>query len=275
MSNEPVNNPQDPECVMSVTLPAYGVNNPRLWFAQVEAIFDCKRIRSEQSKYSYVLAHLPPEVVAEIADVIYERPANDPYTSLKEALISRTAVSDEQNLRTLLSGIDMGDRTPSQLLRHMTQLMGKRALNEPILKELWLQNLPPDMRTVLAVVHKDTALENLAQLADQVHASYGSRATPSIQPVITDLDLKREFESLRRDFAALSLQLNSLTRQISRQRSRSRSKTPARPDKNSNSKAPVYICHYHRKFGSAAKNCKPHCTFYSSFQSQGNETARQ
>ena len=74
----------------------------------------------------------------------------------------------------LLSGIDMGDRTPSQLLRHMTQLMGKRTLNEPILKELWLQNLPPDMRTVPAVVHKDTALENLAQLADQIHASYGS-----------------------------------------------------------------------------------------------------
>ena len=102
----------------------------------------------------------------------------------------------------------------------MTQLMGKRALNEPILKELWLQNLPSEMRTVLAVVHKDNPLENLAQIADQVHASYGSRSTPSLQAVTTDFDLKREFESLRQDFADLRLQVNSLTSQISRRQSR-------------------------------------------------------
>ena len=135
------------------------------------------------------MAHLLPEVFGEIADVFYERPAVAPYTSLKEALISSTAIMDEQDLNTLMSNIDMGDHMPSQLLRYMTQLIGKRALNDPILKEVWLQNYPPDMRTVLTVVHKNTALENLTQLTDQVHASYGCRATPSVQPVITDFDL--------------------------------------------------------------------------------------
>lgn len=261
---------------MSVSLPAYGLSNPRLWFAQVEAIFDCRRIRSQHSRYSHVLAHLPAEVANEVEELVYDPPTSDPYTALKDAVIARTAVSDEKNLRTLLSGIELGDRTPSQLLRHMKQLMGKRSASEPILKELWLQNLPADMRTVLAVVHKDNTLESLAELADQVHASYGSRPSASIQPVTADSDLKREFEVLRQEFSALRLELNSLRSQITQHRPRSRSRTPARsPEPTSSKRNTVFICRFHRKFGSAAKNCKPYCTFYGTMQLQGNDVARQ
>lgn len=267
--------------VMSVKLPAYGVGNPRLWFAQIEAIFHCRRITSEGTKYSHIVANLPTDVATEIADLIYERPAEQPYTKVKEALINRTAATDEQNIRTLLSGMQLGDRTPSQLLRHMKHLMGNRPITEPILKELWLQNLPNDMRTVLSVVHKDTLLETLAQLADQVHSSYGLRAPATMQPVTSESSIAQQLENLGQEFSAMKLELNALRHQMHQKeyaRFRSRSRTPSLPRDASCSSPPsnrVRICRYHRRFGSQAKRCQPYCTFYSAMKFPGNDRAEQ
>ncbi|KER29490.1 hypothetical protein T265_03870 [Opisthorchis viverrini] len=177
-SNDSLMNSQD---ILSLRLPAYGIHHPRLWFAQVEAIFECRRVRSQQTKYGCVVVHLPPEVAVEIADVIYEKPDVNPYDILKDGLIKRTAATDEQKLRVLLAGVELGDRNPAQLLRHMTRLQGKQAVNESILKELWLLNLLGDIRKVLSVVDKDTTLPKLAELADQSYIAVTAERT---KPVI-------------------------------------------------------------------------------------------
>jgi len=255
-----------------VNLPTYGINNPRLWFARVEALFDCRRITSQSSRYSHIVAHLPDEVASEIADLIYNRPVTNPYDALKEALITRTAVSDEQNLRTLLSGVQLGDRTPSQLLRHMTQLMGSQKGNNAILKELWLQNLPVELRTVLAIVHKDSSLDNLAELADQVHSSYGLQHTPRVQPISISDPVLQKLDSLTQDLASMKLEINAIKHARHRPRSRSRDSSASHTPSSSSNR--VRICRFHRQFGSAARNCKPYCTFFAAMQS-GNLTAEQ
>lgn len=263
------------DSVMTVKLPPYGINNPKLWFARVEAVFDCRRITSQTSRYSHIVAYLPDEVASEIPDLIYNRPPLNPYNAIKEALIARTAVSDEQNLRTLLSGIKLGDRTPSQLLRHMTQLMGKEKSNDAILKELWLQNLPAEMRTVLSIVNKDTTLDNLAQLADQVHSSYCLKTVSSVENPTTSNVVLEKLDSLMQDFSSMKLEINALKTQLGRSRSRSQSRgSPASRTSSPISHNKVRICRFHRQFGSAARNCKPYCTFYTTTKS-GNIPAEQ
>lgn len=46
-----------------VRLPPFWKNNPRLWFAQVEAVFAINRITSDESKFRYVTVHLDQNVL--------------------------------------------------------------------------------------------------------------------------------------------------------------------------------------------------------------------
>ncbi|CAH8529895.1 unnamed protein product [Schistosoma rodhaini] len=60
-------------------LPPYGVNNPRIWFAQIEALFQSRGVRSQASKYPYVVSLLQIKIAAEVGDLIDQVPETEPY----------------------------------------------------------------------------------------------------------------------------------------------------------------------------------------------------
>ncbi|VDP19149.1 unnamed protein product [Echinostoma caproni] len=103
----------------------------------------------------------------QVFEFINTMPENVPYTQLKEALIIRTAVSDERRLNELFGDHEVSDRTPSQLLRHMRQLHGTRLLEDSILIQLWLNRLTPRIREVLSVV-SSSSLDAMALAADKM-----------------------------------------------------------------------------------------------------------
>lgn len=96
-------------------LPVYGAKHSRVWFAHEEALFIARGIRSQASKYTYVVGTLPIGIAAEVRDLIDQVPDSEPYYNL----IQRTPVSDEKRLRQLLTSCELGDKRPSQLLKHM------------------------------------------------------------------------------------------------------------------------------------------------------------
>lgn len=257
---------------LAVKVPEFISQDPRLWFAQLELYFKGRRITRQDSKYTTAAMNLPPHVSLEVSELIYHPPSENPYDALKAAVLERLASSEEQNLRKLLSGVQIGDRTPTQLLRHMRNLTNENKVHEVLVRELWLQALPQHLRTPLSVVDKETPLNKLAELADQVHQSCSGHNVCQVQS--KPVELLEELAALRQQFQQLSTQVAALTTASSSQRSYRR-RSRSRPRKSSvNRREDDGVCYYHRRFGNKARRCTHPCTFQPT-QTSGNASSNQ
>ncbi|KAK4882036.1 hypothetical protein RN001_005355 [Aquatica leii] len=154
----------------AISLPPFWPNRTELWFATAEARFDLAhpKITQETTKFSHVLTVLSPEIADEVADLITKPDAVQPYTKLKQAVINRTALSESQKLRQLLSGEELGARKPTQLLRHMRLLVNDTGyVNDEVLKELFLQQMPVNVKPILLSL-SNVGLEQIAEVADRI-----------------------------------------------------------------------------------------------------------
>ena len=107
---------------VSLKLPPFWPNDPALWFTQVEAQFATRGVTVEKTKFEYVIASLQPEFATEVRDLILNPPEENPFTTLKTALVDRTAALEQCRLQQLLTEEELGDQKPSQLL-HCTVKM--------------------------------------------------------------------------------------------------------------------------------------------------------
>ncbi|XP_064479153.1 uncharacterized protein LOC135392367 [Ornithodoros turicata] len=153
---------------VTVRLPAFWPANPSVWFLQAECQFQLAGISTQPTKFRNVVFVLPPEVASDVADVLMARMGETPYDTLKSALIERTMASERRRYQQLLSAEDLGNRCPSQFLRHLQGLLRDRAssFDERLLKELFLQRLPT-VQMILATA-TNLSLSELSQHADKI-----------------------------------------------------------------------------------------------------------
>ena len=221
-------------------LPPFWPSDPDVWFAQVEAQFNTRGITAQKTKYDYVVASLSPEFATEVRDLILRVPTN-PYDTLKQQLIARTAVPEQRRLQQLFNSVELGDRRPTQLLRRMQQLLGDNAATTdgPLLRELFLQRLPPNVRMVLASSGAAESLDDLATLADKVLDA----APPSMASITHLSDDTGTLISI--PFAIASTPAPTRT-------------PPPTPSHG--------LCWYHARFGSRERKCTPPCSQLGNFQ---------
>ena len=247
---------------VSIKLPPFWPTDPEVWFAQVEAQFTTRGVTAQKTRFVYVISSLSPEFTIEVRDLLLRPPAENPYNTLKAELIKRMAASEQRKLQQLISGEELGDRKPTQLLRRMQQLLGDKlgtsADANTFLREPFLQRLPPNVRMVLASTDTSMSLNKLADMADKVMEV----ATPTVSAITDTRTDTLEVKQLREEVARLADLVASPTTR-SRRRSTSRPRRPQSPAPQ-NPPPEDSLCWYHAKYGEAAQKCKDPCSWGNS-----------
>lgn len=253
-------------CGVSVKLPPFWTDRPAVWFAQAEAQFHLAGIKTDITKFSHVISIIDQRLIGEIEDIIMHPPEEDKYNTLKQELIRRLSISEQQRVERLLSGEELGGRKPSAFLRHLQSLSGN-SKDDSILRQLWMRRLPSQVQAILTA-QSDLSLDKLAELADKIievtpvpsHVySVDNNGLPDLTPLLHQLD-------------KLSQQVAALTdnRQLGRSRARSSSRSSNRSSTPARRPAAAKVCWYHKRYKTKAAKCIPPCNWTS-----GNVTSSQ
>jgi hypothetical protein len=255
---------------IAVRIPPFWPTDPELWFSQIENQFALAGITSDETKFNYVAGHLDAKYAAEVRDILTKPPATEKYLKLKTELILRLSTSQDQKTRQLLEHEEMGDRKPTQFLRHLRALAGT-VVPDTVLKPLWLTRLPSSTQAILAT-QPNSDLDTLAVLADAVQAA-SPRAqvaetgvsTSTLETMMERLTILMTSKigevanTLRKEMAEIKEDLHECSSRCSRSRSSSRPRSHSRS--RSSSRHQGNVCWYHRRFGNHATKCTKPCQF--------------
>lgn len=146
--------------------PPFWPEQPAMWFVQIEAQFALHGITADNIKFFHIISQLEPKYALEVQELFSNQPDKDKYEMLKKELIRRSSASQSQRVLQLLETEEIGDRSPSQLLRHMKNLVGT-IVPEDCLRTLWARRLPAMTRAAVTV-RPDLPLMELAEIADRI-----------------------------------------------------------------------------------------------------------
>ncbi|XP_070161374.1 uncharacterized protein [Polyergus mexicanus] len=247
---------------IGIRVPPFWPEDAELWFAQLEGTFISCDITDDATRYAYVLSRIEPKQAREIKDIITQPLLKQKYEAIKKALIQRLTASQDQRIKQLLEHEELGDRKPSQFLRHLKTLAGITVSDE-LLRTLWLGRLPTQMQAILAVRAQDK-LEDVAEQADRIH-EIGNRPmeVATMQGVVTPARTtwETQIDALRDQVAALTTQVTKMTRKFQREQQGKRPRSQSRDRQRSRTPRREGICYYHRRFGAEAKKCTTPCSF--------------
>ncbi|XP_063621706.1 uncharacterized protein LOC134793921 [Cydia splendana] len=253
---------------VGIKVPPFWPEEPDIWFAQIEGQFDLQRITSDTTKFNYVISHLDNHHSRAVKDIIIKPPPSGKYEKLKGELIRRLSDSKEKRIKQLMMHEELGERKPSEFLRHLQGLAGV-SVDEDFMKTMWIGRLPHGIQTVLAGQPSTATLEALADLADRVNDL--ASATPRVATVGNAVpgsvisDLAKELAELRRELRELKTGPGRTSRSRTSSARGSRSNSRQRSESNYR-KYPT--CWYHSKFGEKASRCTRPCD-YSSENAKG------
>lgn len=265
---------------VSVKYSPFNREDPEIWFVQLEAQFGLGGITVDGTKYGHLLAALDSVTIKCVRDIVLN-PGNEnnKYENLKKAIIERLCDSAKSKLDQLLSGLQLGDKKPSQLLREM-QSLSDNQINDNIIRNLWLQRLPTNIQEILSTM-EDADLNKIAITADKIievnkpvgifgikndsHSSTYSQSNHNSRSSEPYADLTKTVHALSERVE----QLFKRTRDASKNRNpgSSRSHSPSRTNslesktRSSQSTLKHPYCWYHFKFGCNAKKCIKPCSF--------------
>ena len=152
---------------VSLKLPSFWAQQPRVWFAQAESQFAIRKITAAETKYHYVVAALDQETATRVLDVIEEIPTSNPYQTLKDRLLDSFQLSEYERASALLHMAPLGDQKPSQLMDKMLGLLGKNKADF-LFRQIFLEQLPEQICAVL--VHSgEKDCRELAKKADSLY----------------------------------------------------------------------------------------------------------
>lgn len=243
---------------VGVRVPPFYQTKPSLWFATLESQFAIANITQDATKYHYAISHLEPHIAELVEDIIEAPSASDKYERLKTELTKRLTASREKQVQQLLNHEELGERKPSQFLRHLKNLAGPGVPDE-FIRSVWSSRLPSNVQTIVASQAAKSTLKELAELADQIMdvvTSTPQVAAASSHPGTPE---SAQIAALTRQVEVLSAKLDRMSRPRQRETSRRRGRSASTRSLSSYKKFPN--CWYHNKFGSKAHKCVQPCDY--------------
>jgi hypothetical protein len=145
---------------------------------------------------------------------------------------------------------EMGDRKPSQFLRHLNSLAPE--VPDSFLRSIWSSRLPPYIQAILAGQSEDD-LDASSKLADRI-CEATPQPTACVTPAIDNASLLQRIEELSR-------QVVSLRAYRTRRRSLSWGRRSNDTTNSGENTSASTHCWYHRRFGDKAQKCKQPFSF--------------
>lgn len=279
---------------VGMRMPEFTPADPELWFSIVDRSFHAAGITVDATKFGYALTAIGPRYTTEVRDIIMNPPMERAYETLKAELIKRLSLSQEHKTRRLLEHEEIGDRKPSQFLRHLRSLAGN-VVGDQVLRTIWLSRLPAYIQPHLVTRTADT-IDQVADIADAiVEATKAPTSqvavaawtpTPSTQRandavsgeaklelrlaqlrLSLQQEMAEQLTAIRRSIEAIGESRPSRDRNDDRRRPRPRSRSRSRGREH----AANQPCWYHWRFGSEARRCEAPCSMQAQ---QGNATAQ-
>ncbi|GFT97065.1 hypothetical protein TNCV_176971 [Trichonephila clavipes] len=221
-------------------------DRPEIWFYQVEAQFQISRISLEETKFHYLVSQLEPKYVENIWDIVNSK-SDTKYTDSKNRLLSLFKESENLRIKRLLTGIELGDMKPSQLLQKL-KTVATSDTSDNLIKTLWLEKLPESIKNILVV--SDENLSKLVVMADKI-----SDMTPRTEIFATGISLDCGEATSSRDQLLLD-RIQSLEEQICQlsilHKSRTKERNSFHPKSRSRSRKRFdpkgKYCYFHSRF---------------------------
>lgn len=243
---------------VSIKIPPFWIEKPEMWFYTVEAQFKINGITAEETQFNYLVSQLHPDFLENIWDIV-KSPDPNKYSKAKERLLGTFRESSSKRIQRLLTGLELGDMKPSQLLRKMRSLGDTDDISDKVLRTLWMDKMPHQIKNILIV--SDESIEKLAAMADKI-----MEMNPRVELASVTEPQPTPYDALLSKISSLEQQIASLTVHSSRRgrspvyehaRRRSRSRSRKRFDPNGK------YCYFHYKFGNKCypEKCKPPCNW--------------
>lgn len=222
--------------------------------------------RMDSKRFHLVMAQIPVRALSELRPLLENVPSSDRYQFAKRTILTHFEESQRSRLHRLLSGMELGDRKPSQLLAEMRRA-SNGAMVESLLVDLWIGRLPQHVQSAVIAARGNTA--DKAGVADAVMDCFAHCRQPREYHQMAEVRSSSAFEErISREVAELNRKLSdfmletrhrgaSQQRSRPQQRSRSQQRTSSRDTANEENR----MCYYHRRFGAAARSCRSPCSF--------------
>lgn len=165
----------------NVTLPHFNPTNTAHWTKMCSRAFQAYGVTDNAQQCYLILASLPNHLqvdAAENADTVQQ---------LCSFIVKATSVPAQQRMKALLTEAKFGDRTPTQYLRHLRELVGIEGERDSLLiRNIFMERLPDRIAEIIAPPDEQT-LDSIAEMADRIHTHMGKSThvhtiTPQINP---------------------------------------------------------------------------------------------
>lgn len=252
-------------------LPEFEVNEPEMWFDQMDALFEVNGISSAKVKFQHIYAYgnqaLLPYVHSVNKDNTPLQDGESKYDRLRKKVIQVFAESEEVRLKKLFSGDTAFIGKPSQLLMHIRNKAGMN-FSDKALRSLFLDKMPERIRGILVTLDNQN-IDKLAETADKIieitpEAAIAVNRVSMANDNASSIDSNDTIRSLQDQISKLTTAMEKLLSQRAsfnprgRARGRSKSRSDSRSRRSENG-----LCYYHNKFGDESFKCSQPCSWVS------------